>query len=271
MVVYTAEGVDDVVNTSCYGPNNGTDGNVQIVGAYKRSSVGDGKENLGFYYEGPADGSGTWLTISPNNGNTSNVFMHSIMGGLAVGNYAVPNVKSSNAFIYDVQAGTYTAFTVDGYSDFTLYGIWHNGGTSYTLAGGCKGQAPDGLAGFLADYDSSTKATTNMTLFNYDNKPVNTLFTHFEGITVAEDGYNMAADWAEITGDKKEGGALAHVKRNPDGSFGIASWTEVRYPTSTPSVTSANTVYQNNILGIYLTGEDKQAVINAYNAKVTGY
>ena len=83
----------EVVNTSCYGPNNGPYGTVQIVGSYKITASADKAPsgNLGFYYEGPINGSGTWIQVSPNGGNTNNVFVHSVMGGLAVGNYDIEN------------------------------------------------------------------------------------------------------------------------------------------------------------------------------------
>ena len=43
--------------------------------------------------------------------------------------------------------------------------------------------------------------------------------------------------------------ALVNVPRNQDGSFGDATWTTVSYPGST--VTSANTVYEQSIIGVY--------------------
>ncbi|MEP6929365.1 MAG: hypothetical protein ABI850_05110, partial [Flavobacterium sp.] len=117
-----------VINTSCYGPNNGKNGAIQIVGSYKVSaSAGKAPSgNLGFYYEGPVDGSGTWVQVSPNGGNTNNVFVHSVMGGIAVGNYDVENDKNGYAFLYDIAAKECISFKLPDSLTNTLYGIWHN-------------------------------------------------------------------------------------------------------------------------------------------------
>ena len=85
----------------------------------------------------PASGGGTWTTIAPIGDNVNNVFVHSIMGGIAVGNYDVGGEPNGYAFLYDIKTQISTTYRVpDSYST-TLYGIWHNGGSSYTLVGGC--------------------------------------------------------------------------------------------------------------------------------------
>lgn len=246
---YTSPDFDDVTSTSCYGPNNAPGGNIQLVGAYLRSSTG--KKNLGFYYEGPLDGSGTWTTVSPNNGDTNNVFVHSTMGGLAVGNYDFGNDINGRAFIYDIATKLCADFMISGSLTTTLYGIWHNGGNSYTLAGGYSAkEAGEFSQAFLVDYDSETKATSNFKAFSYKNENTLSIVTHFEGITLSpdHDGYNMPADWINIKGSPKEGASFVSVKRNPNRSFGEATWVDIAYPGD--MVTSANTAYKNSILGI---------------------
>lgn len=251
---FSSADFDDVNSTSCYGPNNGPDGNVQIVGAYLRSSTG--KKNHGFYYEGTVNGEGTWTTVLPGDGNVNNVFLHSNMGGLAVGNYDFGNDLNGCAFIYDIAANTCTDFMLPDALTTTLYGIWHNGGSSYTFAGGYSTAAAGEISqAFLIDYDGTTKTTSNLKSFSYKNETLLSVVTHFEGITAADDnGYNMAADWINVKGSPKEGAAFVSVKRNADGSFGEASWTNIAYPGDV--VTSANTVYKNNILGICVPAGD---------------
>ncbi|WP_281322491.1 hypothetical protein [Flavobacterium aestivum] len=267
-------GTETVTNTSCYGPNNGPNGTVQIVGSYKTStssSTSTSKAvsgNLGFYYEGPIDGSGTWTQVSPNGGNTNNVFVHSTMGGLAVGNYDVENDKNGYAFIYDVATKEFTDFILPDSITNTLYGIWHNGGNSYTLAGGYSSHKLGKLSqAFLADYDSKTKSISNLKSFSYNNETILSIVTHFEGITISQDnGYNMPADWISANGEGG-GASFVSVKRNSDGSFGEANWIDIDFPNS--SLTSANTVYRNNVLGIYVAKSDTgSTAISSFTAKV---
>nr|WP_199002110.1 hypothetical protein [Flavobacterium sp. ASV13] len=259
-----------VINTSCYGPNNGPHGSVQIVGSYKiAASTGKAPSgNLGFYYEGPVDGSGTWVQVSPNEGNTNNVFVHSIMGGIAVGNYDVENDKNGYAFLYDTATKEYTELKLPNSLTNTLYGIWHNGGDSYTLAGGYSSPELGKISqAFLVDYNSKTKKTSNLKSFSYKNETVLSVITHFEGITVSKDnGYNMPSDWIAIDG-KHTGASFVSVSRNSDGSFGEANWIDLDFPNS--SATSANTAYRNNILGVYVTenSSDTKAV-SSFVAKI---
>ena len=251
-LMFTAEGVDDVVNTSCYGPNNLPNGDVQIVGSYKVASSSDTK---GFYYEGPVDGSGIWKTVSPNDGDTEMVFMHSVMGGYAVGNY---DTKAYNAyaFIYNVENEEFESVSVEGAHSTTLYGIWHNGGTSYTLVGGCSFDGVGKLSqGFIVDWDSETKELSNWSMNQYLDQNVKSLITHFEGITSdGEGGYNLPSNWVEFekkdTSPLETGAAFVNIKRNTDGSFASPTWVPLKFPIN-GTMTSANTAYKNNILGIY--------------------
>ncbi|OOV17270.1 hypothetical protein [Flavobacterium sp. LM4] len=259
-----------VINTSCYGPNNGPHGMIQLVESYKiQASTGKAPSgNLGFFYEGPVDGSGAWVQVSPNGGNTNNVFVHSIMGGLAVGNYDVDNDKNGYAFLYDIVNKKCTDFKVPDSLTTTLYGIWHNGGDSYTMAGGYTSPKIGKISqAFLVDYNSKTKQTSNLKSFNYKNETVLSVITHFEGITISKKGgYNMPSDWLTVNGEKN-GASFVAVSRNSDGSFGEANWVDIDFPNS--SVTSANTVYRNNILGIYAVVDSTDTkTVSSFVAKV---
>nr|WP_315222929.1 hypothetical protein [uncultured Flavobacterium sp.] len=206
--------------------------------------------------------------MSPNGGNTNNVFVHSIMGGLAVGNYDVDNDKNGYAFLYDIVNKKCTDFKVPDSLTTTLYGIWHNGGDSYTMAGGFTSPKLGKISqAFLVDYNSKTKQTSNLKSFSYKNETVLSIITHFEGITISKKGgYNMPSDWLTVNGEKN-GASFVAVSRNSDGSFGEANWIDVDFPDS--SVTSANTVYQNNILGIYVVVDSTDTkTVSSFVAKV---
>lgn len=268
---YPSIGVGKVVNTSCYGPNNLAGNNVQIVGSYK---VAENPNTMGFLYEGPVDGTGRWTTISPNNGDTKMVFVHSIMGGFAVGNYDT-KVSNGFAFIYDINLKEFFEIAVEGAHSTTLYGIWHNGGTSYTMAGGCSLEGFGEISqGFIVDWDSETKETSNWKMYQYLDQNIKSVVTHFEGITGDGNGaYNLPCDWLAIESGNPipldNGGAFVKIQRNADGSFSDAEWLPLNFPIKGASL-SANTAYKNNILGVYFLSDSngtKQTF--AYNAKVT--
>ena len=108
---------------------------MQIVGNY--TTVESAGSAIGLLYQGAVDGSGTWSTLlppSPDNSNVINTIAHSTMGGLVVGNYDT-RLATGKAFIYDITKNTYTNLTKPGAVSITAYGIWYNGGSSYTIAG----------------------------------------------------------------------------------------------------------------------------------------
>jgi len=253
---YTSTLFNDVTLTSCYGPNNATNGNIRVVGAYKRASTGN--QNLGFLYEGSIEGDGKWRTITPSDVNKADVydvFMHSTMGDLAVGNYDLKHEPTSGfSFIYDLKTHTNFTYMVANSYSTSLYGIWYNGNNNYTLSGGFSTHELGALSqGFLVDYNASTKQFTHFKAFNYNNDPKSTIITHFEGITgAANNGYNIPVDW--VTADGAElGASQVTVHRNSDGSFSKAIWNNISYPASV--ITTANTAYKNNILGIYVSND----------------
>ena len=237
-----------VTTTSLYGPNNnGTDA-VTVVGNYTTQEQGGAP--IGAMYQGPIDGTGTWTTIMPPGAVVC--IPHSNMGGFVVGNYDTSQVVvTGKVFIYDITNQTYSFLTKTGAS-LTAYGIWYNGGTSYTITGGLTENGT--VTGYLVDWDSSTQTASNWTTFT-DPKAGTNLVTHFEGITTdGSGGYNLAADDVDINSGIVERAAFANVPRLPLGDFGTATWRRIDFPNST--VTSSNTVFTNHILGVYQMGTD---------------
>ncbi|PIR19984.1 MAG: hypothetical protein COV45_08400 [Deltaproteobacteria bacterium CG11_big_fil_rev_8_21_14_0_20_47_16] len=240
-----------VSGTELYGPNNGsTSGTVQIVGNYTTTENGSGA--LGLLYQGATDGSGTWSTLNPQSlephRSILNTIAHSTMGGFVVGNYDT-DLITGKAFIYDIANDTYYAITKPGAVSITAYGIWYNGGTSYTIAGGFSNTNSGGIStAYVVDWDSSTHTTSNWTTYTYNN--LASAITHFEGITTDNNGgYNLVADW--VIGNTL-GAAFVNIPRTSNGAFGTATWTSYAYPGAT--ITSANTIFLNNALGIFQTG-----------------
>lgn len=250
-----------VKSTTLYGPNNGsTEGSINVVGSF--TSVESGSASFGLLYQGKlTDGNNpnNWTVLTPD--SATSTIVHSNMGDLAAGNYNVANNVAGKAFIYNIKTKEYTTITKQDATSVTIYGIWHNGGNSYTIVGGYSYLNPQGLdIGYIADYDSSTQAISHWTSYAYNNLPFDSIISHFEGITGdGNGGYNLAADVGAI-GSLTNGNQpnFAHIDRiGPEFSH-VAKWTDINYPNMLLS--SANTVYENNLLGVYALVPDSSQV-----------
>jgi len=282
-------------DTSVFTPTMG-DGNVRIVGSYRLKKGSVSQYDHGVKYQGPLrdkelEDPARWLTIDMNPhqalGPVANTILHSTMGELIVGNYDtlvhqenLPEKIASgkfNAFIYNI--GHNLCFDLKRLLQLenepgkliTAYGIWRNttdsnpDTTSYTIAGGLwdENVGTNGLnVGLLLDFDSKTLAISNVTQFSFGNVPG--ALTHFEGITKygeAMTPYGPRYYALAATGDEKNvsrGAAFGVVKRKDDGSFEIqAEWQPVNVSGST--ITTGNTVLQNNLYGIYSPGPNNSA------------
>ena len=261
-IVTTQSSCEQSSGLNFYGPNNGSSpGNVVVVGNY---NLPNDRFPYGLLYRGDVSGNGTYTKIDPSSllNNPSDLkytIAHSNMNGYVVGNYAKSDAVG-HAFIMGMGStpddpSTYTYYSipeslVNGAISMTAYGIWYNEDRrNYTIVGGFSKLDTRGLStGFIVDWDSATQQFNNFTPVYYNNDQASSLITHFEGITTDDaGGYYLAADWG--TTNPKEGAALVQVKRNADGSFATPSWTMLAYPGAT--ITSANTVYRKNVLGIF--------------------
>ena len=251
----------NATSTSVYGPDALKGGGVRLVGSYKN---GDGTVH-GFLFEGTTADlaqAGNYRTIDYPNAKYS--YVHSTMGGLAVGNADGPEgnlpLGTGHAFLYDIAKSTFLPDIVyPGSTSTTAYGIWYNGGTSYTICGGyssIQGSSRTVGAGYLVDYDSATGKFTNWTSFNDPNGLIGQDYvTHFEGISSTESGvYTLSADSAQTGSANLTQGSWVTVRRNPDGSFGAGVWVDLNYPGVDPStaITSSNSVAGNQVVGIVI-------------------
>jgi len=261
-VYLTATRCENSSGLNFYGPNNGSGpGNVVVVGNY---NLPTDDYPYGLLYRGDVAGNGAYTKIDPSSllGNPLDLkytIAHSNMNGVVVGNYAKADAVG-HAFIMVMghspnDPATYTYYEipkslVNGAISMTAYGIWHNADRqNYTIVGGYSKLDTKGLStGFIVDWDPLTQKFSNFMSVYYNNDPASSLLTHFEGITTDDaGGYYLAADWGTTT--DPEAAALVQVKRNADGSFATPSWTMLAYPGA--KVTSANTVYRKNVLGVF--------------------
>lgn len=263
----------NTTSTSVYGPDNGEGGLVRLVGSYKTDDSGP-IFNYGFIWEGT-------LAQLPSGGvfrpiaypDATYQYTHSTMGGLAVGNADSPTTVGGVqvplgpgvAYIYDVVNQAFVA-TVEfpGSKSNTAYGIWQNGPDSYTIVGGYSPIETNNLLdpsrpldqgkGYLVDYHPASNTFSNWTSFDYPNGPIGVDFiTHFEGISSAEDGiYTLNADSVQEGSSDAAQGSWVSVQRNADGSFSVTQWVDLNFPNSPNSITSSNSVYGNNVVGVVI-------------------
>lgn len=258
-------------STSVYGPDDLGDGLLRLVGSYR-----DGGSTVhGFLFEGTTVDLSTaanYTTIDYPGAQFN--YVHSTMGGLAVGNADGPEgnlpIGTGHAFMWDVASHSFLPDIVyPGSTSTTAYGIWHNGGTSYTIAGGyTTGLDPTQPVSnaYLVDYDSATGQYTHWTSFAYPNGVVGKDYVaHFEGLSSPEKGvYTISGDSAETGAGHPVQGSLIAVHRNADGTFGHAYWVDLHYP-GTVGLTSANSVAGNQVVGITLGSPSEfsyQATVN---------
>ena len=247
------------------------DGQVQAVGSYKTDATGG--LDLGCFYQGDLDGNGTWIRLDPSelvadDDQVLNVIAHSVHGGIVVGNFDT-KIYSGRAFIYNIATGKFLEIVYSDATSVTAYGIWHNGGTSYTIVGGYSEigdrDLPAGIAkGLVVDWDSDSEEFVNWTSYEYDDQPVKSIFYHFSGITpYGKDGYALSAWVVDPSGSGF--GARTIVKRNKKGEFKKGKFTRWTYPGSI--LTTSDSVWQNWIIGVFNTKDDP--TIHGYVLRIT--
>jgi hypothetical protein len=216
------------------------------------------------------------------------------MGDLVVGNYDLApdgqtqDPTTGNAFIYNTATKQYTLLGTNGdpfgalNNYTTIYGVWQIGGQNsslYALAGG-TGQPGErtGQKGFVATYNASTGQFGTPSFYTSQNTGEN---THFEGITPVLGGFSLAGESLTSEGTKNFAifvptfvPVLPFLQNVDTIRYGSAVWAQVDVnasPTVCPSgcvVSSADTIYQNKLMGIFLP--DGGSPPQAYLATLTG-
>jgi subtilase-type serine protease len=232
--------------SSPYGPSFGSQfGILKAVGSFKTAT--SSPYDMSYLYNAAGGPSGTLTTLTypaTPAAPVLNTIAHSTFGDQVVGNYDT-KLTTGNAFIYTISTGTYSTNNFPGALSTTAYGVWGD-----KIAGG---YTPPGL-GFERGYIFNQTTGTWQT-YNHPGA----VFTHFEGITGAGRGgeYNLVADWAGVDGVLHA--AVLHI-----GNGGIETWIDYGV---TGALTSANSIYENQAIGIYV---DSSGITHGYSVKVPG-
>jgi len=239
----------------------------RLVGSYRLEAT-DGV--YGFVFEGK-----TKDLVKPKNYSTvvtggKFTYVHSTMGGLAVGGYDNPLEYGSydlplgpiNAFIYNLHSKKLINLKYPGSISNTAYGIWYNGKGKYSICGGYSNKPvsivdvttdgkffkPFGSA-YLVDYDCRTNTFSNWTTFTY---PYGVNFvTHFEGISRSKNGnYQFSATSLEAGGDVNTlQGSWVEVSKNKV----VQKWINNNYNNDPNIISTNDSVAGNYFVGITLT------------------
>lgn len=223
------------ISSTPYGPSFGSStGILRVVGSYKTTA--SNPYDLGYLYDAAGAPGGQITTLVYPGAGTLNTLAHSTFGNQVVGNYDTM-LATGNAFIYDIPSGTFTTNNHPGAVSTTAYGVYGN-----RIAGGF---ADPTLHGYIYNQD-----TGDFTTYNAPGAVV----THFEGITSAgrANTFNLVADSIDING--KAHAWAVHVD-----AAGIATWTEIAVPGA--DATSANSIYQNKLIGVYVEGGVTRAFV----------
>jgi hypothetical protein len=258
--------------TSVYGPDLAGGSVLRLVGTY---STSNSSAVHGFVFQGTtADLSNRAHYRTIDYPHAAYTYIHSTMGDLAAGNGGDIPAQTDHAFLYSLskrQVLTDVVYPGSSTMGTSVYGIWFNGRTSYTLAGGYDtvGSAGNEAArGYLVDYNEATGKFSHWTSFaGPSGISDSALATHFQGISSSTAGvYTMAAATTAAGSSTIFGASLAVVRRNRNGTFGPAAWVSLNYPDAV-GVQSANSVAGNQIVGIATTTSGTisyQATVNSH-------
>jgi hypothetical protein len=265
--------------TSVYGPDYYLIGIYRLVGIYRKNND---ERVYGFLFKGGLEdlkNSENYITLNAGGNFT---YLHSIMGDILVGNYDdiykyglydLPFGPVS-AFLYIISTNKQIEINYPGSTSNTAYGIWYNGGSSYTICGGYStdaiqitdvytetGPKPIGNA-YIVNYDIETNLFSNWTSINY---PYNkNLVTHFQGISNSSlNSYQLCADSVKF-GDISNIGSWVNVLVDISGNFSVDKWIDIKYPLPL-TITSANSVSENLVVGTYFNKDNEP---EAFQSKI---
>ena len=182
------------------------------------------------------------------------------MGDCLVGNSAILQYSQTESFLYNIKTNEYVKIVYPDSKVTSCYGIWYNGGTSYTIVGGFSFDdiniidiyidgrpIPYGFA-YIANYDSLTKQFSNWTKFKIDNN-----FTHIQGISFKKQNKKCYYQLSVSTIKNNDSFINAYygiVRVYPNGNFSeFLTYKQIKYRDS--KLISNNSVAGDAFVGEY--------------------
>lgn len=234
----------NAISSTPYGPSFGSStGILRVVGSFITSAY---PYDLGYLFDAAAASGSQPTTLRyPDGSSTLYTIAHSTFGNQVVGNYDT-RLATGNAFIYNIPTGTFTTNNKPGAISTTAYGVYGN-----RIAGGYGENSGPGPVPIPTEHGYIYNQVTNV--FTRYDAP-NSVLTHFEGITGGgrANTYNLVAD--SIGTDGKP-----HAWAVAVDAAGIATWTELSVPGA--DVTSANSTYGGQVIGVYVQGGTTKAFV----------
>lgn len=257
--------------TSLYGPDYIDNGIYRLVGSYQNK---DDNNIYGLFYEGTLYdflNSNNYKTISIGYSYT---FIHSTTNNILVGNCDKSNLGPIQAFLMIIDIGKIINISYPGSTSNTVYGIWYNNDSTYTLCGGYSDLVvtgseiyvgsiikPFGQA-YLVNYDIITNEFSNWTTIAYPYDNLDAL-THFQGISSSsKNNYQLAADTIYLG---KIITSYVDVNKDSNNEFIVDNWIDFVYPLPAIITSSSNSVSRNIIVGTYV---DKENNTSAFQLKI---
>ena len=250
------------VASTPYGPSFGSPaGILRGVGSFK---VAGSSVDQGYLWDGATEKGTTLLPSTLTTDPILFTIAHSNFGNQVVGNYDT-QFDEGKSFVYNIATGAYSSVPLDGASfhptkqitevaSNTAYGVYNN-----VIAGGYTGKygGVDGTYAYIHNQGNGKTYTFS--------SPDGSIVTHFEGITSAgQPGvYNMVADAVDVEGNPVKAYVATVDLNNIDGATGQPNitWTEIKV---SDKLTSANSLYQGKVIGVYVDG----GVTYAYYADI---
>jgi hypothetical protein len=253
------------ISSTPYGPSFGSaSGILRVTGSYKTAASANGAAgDLGYLVDAATGITTTLLPTNLAGGEPIlNTIGHSNFGNQAVGNFDT-RLLTGNSYIYNTATGVYSAVplvgtsfanTITGVSSNTAYGVYNN-----LISGGYTGTYNSVLGTYSYIYNQSSGKTYTF------SSPDASLVTHFEGITGAgrPGVYNLVADAVDVLGNHVKAYVATVDLNTIDGVTGQPkiTWTEIQVGSS---LTSANSMYQGNVIGVYV----EDGITKAYQANI---
>lgn len=265
------------ISSTPYGPSFGSSsGILRVVGSYKTAASANGAAgDLGYLVDSATGITTTLLPTNLANGSPIlNTIAHSNFGNTVVGNFDT-QLATGNSFVYNISAGTYSSVPLlnssSGYGllntsisnvvSNTAYGVYNNlisGGYTGTYGG----NALPGNYAYI--YNQSNNATYTF------SSPSASLVTHFEGITSGGTPgvYNLVADALDAHGNLVQAYVATVDLKHIDPLTGqpFITWTPIHVGAN---LTSANSMYQGNVIGVYVNGSTQAYEANIGNTSIT--